>query len=533
VAQLESEHRLLLNLPLEYTHSTWLEDKDHLLAEVNWNVVFHLSKLHRLLPLTYTALGCYMPNRYRDKFAKEYAKNQLKVEACLDEMEAVAAECRKEGVELLLRKGPAFSFMIYKDMFLRHFNDIDMLIQESDMHAIHRALSKLQWRHGYYMGLHGGFQLLEHPTLKDTGSNEYHHYRKETAAGMLHLDLGRSIKTLSPVQARRFFANTIPLRNYSIRCANAEYGFAELCLNAHHNASSWDSRLKHEINLRDFIDFFLFIRNCSKDMNWDHTLHILDELNARPALEHMVKALLVLYGDFVDEEQQIALLGRSCTEPAGEEEREELLHRIFFRTGQSGNYVQACKQELQAHENHAKRIPREGEAGELNPSQVAANPFPAMGGGITYKLHNSGGDLMITVHIPSSVFEQLRDYVLEWRILNHNQEEDCFFQLIYLSECDGTVGYGVYDSLDYFHTNDRLKDGMYFNMGPFIPAGEPEIGMDTVCITIKVPIETGRLRNGIFGLQASLFYRIAGTLYHTVLSFSGPVHAASVSVYSM
>jgi len=106
--------------------------------DVDWKVVGDLAYFHNVEPLLYwmvsnTELSINIPEWLKQKWEQAYFGNFLRNEEYLDLLKTLLGRCEKEGVSIIVLKGPALIGRIYKDSGLRTMSDLDILCFIKDL----------------------------------------------------------------------------------------------------------------------------------------------------------------------------------------------------------------------------------------------------------------------------------------------------------------------------------------------------------------------------------------------------------------
>jgi len=132
------EHRLLL-LCARARVSTEAAARIKSLAAsgLDWDYLYRLARRHSVLPLLYRQLSAAAPRetppaelrRLRDDFRKHIARNLY----LTGELERVVGLFESERVPVIPYKGPALAALAYKDLTLRRYVDLDILVRREDL----------------------------------------------------------------------------------------------------------------------------------------------------------------------------------------------------------------------------------------------------------------------------------------------------------------------------------------------------------------------------------------------------------------
>jgi len=109
--------------------------------DVDWRTVGDLAYFHNVEPLLYwmvssTEHSTKVPEWLKQKWEQAYFGNFLRNEAYFDVLKTILAHCEKEGIPVIVLKGPALIGRIYKDPALRTLSDLDILCNPADLHRI-------------------------------------------------------------------------------------------------------------------------------------------------------------------------------------------------------------------------------------------------------------------------------------------------------------------------------------------------------------------------------------------------------------
>lgn len=132
--------------------------------DLDWEHIIDMATRHRLLPLLYVNLNSICPeNVPRDvmeKLKKEFYANVQKNLLMTGELFKVIKLLEKNDINLIPYKGPVLSSLLYDNIVYRQFDDIDILIEESDALKVKKIMNL------------SGYELYEPVTIDD------HYYMK-------------------------------------------------------------------------------------------------------------------------------------------------------------------------------------------------------------------------------------------------------------------------------------------------------------------------------------------------------------------
>ena len=115
--------------------------------DVEWKVLSDLAYFHNMEPLLYwmvsnAGISTKIPEWLKQKWEQAYFENFLRNEEYLGILETLLTECEKEGIPIIVLKGPALIGRIYKDPALRTLSDLDILC--SGISVLNRYLTLAQ-----------------------------------------------------------------------------------------------------------------------------------------------------------------------------------------------------------------------------------------------------------------------------------------------------------------------------------------------------------------------------------------------------
>lgn len=146
--------------------------------DVDWKTIGDLAYFHNVEPLLYwmvsnTELSKNIPEWLKQRWEQSYFGNFLRNEEYLDILKILLGRCEKEGISLIVLKGPALIGRIYKDSGLRTMSDLDILCSRDDLRRIVR------------IGRHMGYTMM----ADGDGPASTHHVAMYQAASRAILEL--------------------------------------------------------------------------------------------------------------------------------------------------------------------------------------------------------------------------------------------------------------------------------------------------------------------------------------------------------
>ena len=140
--------------------------------DVDWKAIGDLAYFHNVEPLLYwmesnNALSVKIPRWLKQRWEQAYFGNFLRNENYLEILRILLGKCEKEGISIIVLKGPALIGRIYKDPALRTLSDLDILCSREDLQRIVKISQDI----GYVMMLDGnGPRALHHLSMHQVSS---------------------------------------------------------------------------------------------------------------------------------------------------------------------------------------------------------------------------------------------------------------------------------------------------------------------------------------------------------------------------
>jgi hypothetical protein len=116
---------------------------------LDWNYIKENALKQRIAPLLYYNLKKLDNQKVPDKVVENLEKIYNKIfewnSHHLEEFERVAIALKESGIEIIVLKGAVLSKLVYPDVGLRPFRDIDFLIREEDLSKVKKVLTHLDY----------------------------------------------------------------------------------------------------------------------------------------------------------------------------------------------------------------------------------------------------------------------------------------------------------------------------------------------------------------------------------------------------
>lgn len=136
---LSNENKLLLNCAHTKIPDAALNQVKTLIGlPLNWEVVLKSAFWYGIAPLLYHNLkgiqeGNFIPQEVMDQLKKANRKNMARNMYLYAELRRIVEVFREKDVEVMVLKGAALAEMVYGNIALRSFSDLDLLVRKEDL----------------------------------------------------------------------------------------------------------------------------------------------------------------------------------------------------------------------------------------------------------------------------------------------------------------------------------------------------------------------------------------------------------------
>ncbi|MDF0727751.1 nucleotidyltransferase family protein [Cytobacillus sp. S13-E01] len=140
--QIPKELKLIMEI-IKYNHNI---NKEYY-EDIDWNKFLELAIHHRVYPILYPTIkkidNKVIPSYVIQKLSEVYKSNIFQMLHLSSEISQVSKLFKKEGVNLLVLKGPVLATDLYGDISLRTCGDLDVLIQIEDLDKVEELLNSI------------------------------------------------------------------------------------------------------------------------------------------------------------------------------------------------------------------------------------------------------------------------------------------------------------------------------------------------------------------------------------------------------
>jgi len=108
---------------------------------VNWDMLSEMAYFHNMEPILHWVVSNNdllrdSPEWLKQRWEQAYFGNFLRNEEYFDILKTLLDRCKKEGIPIIVLKGPALIGRIYKDSALRTMSDLDILCSRDDLRRV-------------------------------------------------------------------------------------------------------------------------------------------------------------------------------------------------------------------------------------------------------------------------------------------------------------------------------------------------------------------------------------------------------------
>ena len=117
-------------------------------GSLDWNRVLRLAQHHRLLPRVYEQLSRLeaVPPEFLESLRAGYQTHARQTLWLTGELIRIMNDFASRGIPVLPYKGPVLAEILYGDVTMRQFGDLDLLVHAADVAGAKAALAELGYR---------------------------------------------------------------------------------------------------------------------------------------------------------------------------------------------------------------------------------------------------------------------------------------------------------------------------------------------------------------------------------------------------
>jgi hypothetical protein len=272
-----NEGRLLINLCRRLLQPDYEASKQPELSGDEWGRLLYLAAYHRVGPV----LGSFArfldaPLYVTTLLETYYLYNRERTCLYAQEIASITKKMAAHDLDVLVRKGGYLAYSIYPEAALREFNDLDLLIRQSDRERASALLAEM----GYAQGTLTTDARVVKPLARRTevfwrlnassvpmfirpAANDYiNHYRVDLRFGLLEPVTGKSL----PMEDWFSGAETVHAYGMSFRVASREHFLIDVAVHLYREAITLTSiEANKDLRLMRFLDIAaIFVSSDSR-----------------------------------------------------------------------------------------------------------------------------------------------------------------------------------------------------------------------------------------------------------------------------
>jgi hypothetical protein len=195
----------------------------------DWDGLLRLAEHHRLIPRVYEQLSANAgaPPEFLRALRNRYQTNARQALWLTSELIRIVADFESRGIEVLPYKGPALAEILYADVTMRQFGDLDLLVRPVDVSRSKAALVDL--------GYTGNTQFTEREEQAHLASGYEYTFDSSLGRNLVELKwqiLPRFYSANFDVDAMFHRASTTNVAEHSLPTLCAEDLLIVLCVHA-------------------------------------------------------------------------------------------------------------------------------------------------------------------------------------------------------------------------------------------------------------------------------------------------------------
>jgi hypothetical protein len=280
---------------------------------INWDYVVTQAMAHNTIPVLFHNLSTNklsMPNHLKELLLSFYQIKKIRGEIMQQEFLNVLADFENSGIKVVVLKGVYLASCVYKDVALRPFGDMDILINKEDAHEVFSVLEQAGYSQSELDPNTGELVPLSEERLAGY-SNELQHFgefRKSCDSPglkLFNIDVHHNLST----KFDDFNYNIVELMGRSVsdkiadvniyRLSNEDF-LTHLCSHLYwHTQSLRDIINGNDAQLLAYSDIRNFIHTFQID--WELLIDRAERANLLTAILFTLHHCQLIFGDIVPE----------------------------------------------------------------------------------------------------------------------------------------------------------------------------------------------------------------------------------------
>jgi len=254
---------------------------------VDWAAVERMAEQHSMMPPFAYALTRYggdlVPREIRERLQQRLLLNSRTNLTWLQEWRRILLAFEAAGIPVISLKGPALASQAYRNIALREFCDLDLLIRPGEVRAAHDTLV----REGYELRFSQAPGADAASLLSRNRQLEFVNHERGT---LIDLHWGALHEMFSfQLSVDRLFraAQVAECEGITFLSLSPEHLMLYLC--AHGTKHCW-------LTLRDLCDGASYMRTATRELNWELCIREAEAANCELVLKHSLLLAQRVFG---------------------------------------------------------------------------------------------------------------------------------------------------------------------------------------------------------------------------------------------
>jgi hypothetical protein len=280
---------------------------------MDWDYILKNAMKHNVLQFIYFNLKgtSFIPKHYELLLKSHFDLKKTRIQIMINNYKVVLSRLHESGIKVVLLKGVYLAKKTYKDIALRSFGDMDILIKEKDSDKVFEILTQLGYTQSEFNYTTGKLLPLSKERL-DGYEKELQHFgefiklEKEPVLLLLPIDVHHRLSTvfdsfcynINDILERAVLDDIDGVPIY--RMCNEDF-LTHLCSHLYwHTQSLRDILDGEDARLLSYVDIREFIK--SNNIDWQAIFERAKETNLDTALSYVLYHCQLIFGDVVPNE---------------------------------------------------------------------------------------------------------------------------------------------------------------------------------------------------------------------------------------
>ena len=255
----------------------------------DWEILMQISLEHSIFPLIYSKVNMCLPNHLQMKYKICWTLHKRKIKDAMKQAFMIQKTIEESGCRSSIVKGFILSYLIYEDVNLRQFCDIDFIVHKDDMLVVCNIMEHLGYKDGFINCI-SSIDIPAHKSYKDS----YYLSDKEktfiSESGFL-VEIKTGKYSYASIEASNAMTNrfSLVIDECSFSCVNIKEMFMHIIENMFFNFYA-DPGILSDYKIRDILDFYSFILKYQDIFTVDY----LKTIENRDHLNHLALSIDIL-----------------------------------------------------------------------------------------------------------------------------------------------------------------------------------------------------------------------------------------------